>query len=80
VTTDLTKIADVDTLSDAELPALFTQNDARQLIHITYGLILNEKKFHDALYKLWRVHAEEYAKALESHIGRHLSTLGVAER
>ncbi|MCI6907956.1 MAG: tagaturonate epimerase family protein [Eubacteriales bacterium] len=80
VTTDLTKIPDVDTLSDAELPALFTQNDARQLIHITYGLILSDERFHDRLYAFWRAHAEEYAAAVASHIGRHLALLGVAER
>ena len=43
VTTDLNKIPDVDTLKDEELVDLFTQNDARQLIHITYGFILNVK-------------------------------------
>jgi len=80
VTTDLSKIPDVDTLTDAQLPELFTQNDARQLIHITYGLILSEPKFRDALYALWRVHAEAYAAALEVHIGHHMTALGVAER
>lgn len=81
VTTDLTRIPDVDTLSDAELPELFKQNDARQLIHITYGLILNEKntdesfRFRDKLYHLWRENALFYADMLESHIGRHLQLL-----
>lgn len=43
VTTDLNKIPNIDTLKDCELPDLFKLNDARQLIHITYGLILNAK-------------------------------------
>lgn len=82
VTTDLNKIPALDTLSDSELPNLFTMNDARQLIHITYGLILSEKnadgsyKFRDKLYKLWRVHSEEYKKALYNHISHHLDLLG----
>ena len=80
VTTDLTKIPDLATLSDAELPALFTQNDARQLIHITYGLILSAPRFHDRLYTFWRKYADEYATAVESHIGHHLQALGVPER
>lgn len=81
VTTDLTRIPDVDTLSDAELAELFKQNDARQLIHITYGLILNEKnadgscRFRDKLYYLWRENAQLYADMLETHIGRHLQLL-----
>jgi hypothetical protein len=83
VTTDLSKIPDVYTLKDEDLPALFIQNDARQLIHITYGLILNKKNadgsfaFKDRLYKLWKDHAEEYAAALVQHIGKHLDLLGV---
>ena len=83
VTTDLAKIPPVDKLGDAELPGLFENNDSRQLIHITYGLILNRKNadgsfaYKDRLYKLWRDHAEDYAEALEKHIGRHLDLLGV---
>ena len=80
VTTDLGNIPALDTLADDELPALFKNNDARQLIHITYGLILQEKAFHDALYRLWRREAEAYAAALERHIGRHMQLLGCPEK
>jgi hypothetical protein len=83
VTTDLKKIPDVDKLKDSELPELFNQNDSRQLIHITYGLILNKKNddgsfaFKDRLYELWRKNEEAYSQALFKHIGRHLERLGV---
>jgi len=83
VTTDLNKIPDVDKLSDKDLPGLFNQNDSRQLIHITYGLILTKKNadgsftFRDRLYKFWKDHEEDYAQALEKHIGKHLTELGV---
>jgi hypothetical protein len=83
VTTDLKKIPDVDKLKDAELPDLFNQNDSRQLIHITYGLILSKKNddgsftFKDRLYRLWREKEEVYSQALFKHIGRHLDLLGV---
>ena len=83
VTTDLSKVPDVDSLSAGELPMLFENNDSRQLIHITYGLILSKKNpdgsyaFRDRLYTLWRKHHEEYSKALEKHIGKHLALLGV---
>jgi hypothetical protein len=83
VTTDLSKIPDVDGLKDPELPGLFDQNDSRQLIHITYGLILNKKgpdgayEFKDRLYKLWKENEEVYTGALARHIGKHLDLLGV---
>ena len=80
VTTDLDNVPALDTLSDAELPGLFSNNDARQLIHITYGLILQNADFHDALYSLWRREADAYASALERHIGRHMQLLGCPEK
>jgi hypothetical protein len=81
VTTDLSKIPNVDALPDGELPLLFEQNDARQLIHITYGLILNEKNpdgsyvFKDEFFRIMDENRETYAERLEAHIGRHLETL-----
>ncbi len=86
VTTDLTKIPDVDKLSDSELPVLFNNNDSRQLIHITYGLILGAKDgagcplFYDRLYALWAEYADEYSDLIFEHIGKHLEMLfsGVA--
>ena len=81
VTTDLGKIPALDTLTDAELPTLFTQNDARQLIHITYGFILTVKnadgsyRFKDRLYKFWREKENVYAEMLHQHIGKHLALL-----
>lgn len=81
VTTQLDRIPDIDNLDDSELPNLFSHNDCRQLIHITYGLILNAKnpdgssRFRDRLYKLWNEHSDEYANLLEQHIGKHLELL-----
>jgi len=81
VTTDLTKVPALDTLSDEELPTLFTMNDARQLIHITYGFILTDKDengnylFKDRLYKFWRENEDVYSRMLESHIGHHAELL-----
>lgn len=81
VTTDLNKIPALQSLTDAQLPDLFEQNDARQLIHITYGLILNARdekeayRFRDRLYRCWRENDSLYYDRLEAHIGRHLAQL-----
>lgn len=81
VTTDLNNIPPLAELADDALPALFSNNDARQLIHITYGGILQARnadgsfRFRDRLYRAWRSGAAAYAQALEGHIGKHLSLL-----
>jgi hypothetical protein len=83
VTTNPSNIPDISRLKDDDLPALFDNNDARQLIHITYGFILTRKKadgsfeFKDALYRFWREHEAVYSGALVKHIGKHLDLLGV---
>lgn len=80
VKADPGKIPALDSLKDQELPELFNQDDARQLIHITYGQILNNPALRGPLFQLWDERAEEYAQALERHIGRHMQLLGVGLR
>ncbi|MDY0210963.1 MAG: tagaturonate epimerase family protein [Acholeplasma sp.] len=81
VTTDLTKIPNVDDLSDQDLPLLFKNNDARQVLHITYGFILNHKDdsgqfvFRNELFNLWKQESSTYSDLLYTHIGKHLELL-----
>jgi hypothetical protein len=81
VTADLSQIPDISALNSDDLPRLFEIDDLRQLIHITYGFILNCKDqdgsftFKDRLYKLWQDHEDDYAAALARHIGRHIDLL-----
>jgi len=81
VTADISKIPDMCAIKNEELPKLFENNDVRQLIHITYGMILNHKKedgsfaFKDRLYKLWRQNEDAYRNALVRHIGKHVELL-----
>ena len=87
VTTDLSKIPDISTIKDSGLVTLFENNDSRQLIHITYGLILSLKNqngadsgsfvFRDRLYRFWEEREKEYRGALVKHIGKHLELLGI---
>jgi len=81
VTTNLNNIPDINELTDSELPLLFNNNDSRQLIHITYGLILSATnddgsfRFKNRFYRILRENAEFYAELLEKHLGRHLALL-----
>ena len=81
VTTDLNNIPDLDTLDDEQLVSLFENNDARQLIHITYGFILRAKddtgasRFRDRLYQAWEEEEDAHYSLIHQHIGRHLELL-----
>jgi len=81
LTTDLSRIPDIDTIADDELVNLFKQNDSRQLIHITYGSILRVKDsegkyiFKDRIYQVLFQYEEDHYREVSNHIKRHLELL-----
>jgi hypothetical protein len=77
VTTNLDNVPDLDGIRDGELPSLFDNPDSRQLIHITYGELLRDPGIGEQFLTALLGKLEEYWRALERHIGRHLETLGV---
>lgn len=83
VTTNLDNIPSLHEVEDENLPDYLKSDDARQLLHITYGYILRDQddqgrfllreRFFDALDE----HMEEYTRHLDEHISRHLSLLNL---
>ncbi len=53
-----------------ELPSLLDQFDARQVLHVTFGSVLDA--FREPLYAALRAHEAEYEATLERHFNRHL--------
>lgn len=65
-------------MCDCKLPTLLDVEDTRQILHITYGLLLNEKcdgryVFRDRLYDCLKNNRAAYADGLKVHIGKHLA-------
>jgi hypothetical protein len=85
ISADPKTIPNVDDLTDAELPELMNVDDSRQVLHITYGLILTAKnadgssRFKDAIYDALDKYEDAYNEALYTHIGKHLEYLGIKE-
>jgi len=71
VSAQLTKVPAPDALSDADLSGLLEQFDARQVLHVTFGSVLDW--FGDQLLTALRDHEEVYYTMLVSHFQRHLS-------
>ncbi|SDD38603.1 tagaturonate epimerase [Paenibacillus sp. UNCCL117] len=82
VTTDISAIRPLSETSDAELPDYMNENNARQLLHITYGILLQAKNengnklFADEFFALLNKHEDDFAAGLGAHIGKHLTLLG----
>ena len=65
-------------VSDADLPALLNQFDAREILHVTFGSVLTTRgadvrfRFYGKLRSLLCANSEAYAANLERHFARHL--------
>lgn len=64
------RVPQSQSLDDAEMPDLLEQFDARQVLHVTFGSILDE--FGVELAAFINEHEADYRTVLESHFGRHL--------
>jgi len=75
-------IPNVDVLTNRQLPGLFEQDDARQLMHITYGQMLGDKDhageylLRGEIFETLEANKEAYWELLHKHIGKHLHLLG----
>ena len=69
----LSKVPAADAVADADLPALLDQFDARQVLHVTFGSVLDRygKRLHQALVE----HEGTYYEVLEAHFEKHLTPL-----
>ncbi len=74
---DVQKVMDLNQVDDDQLIDYFSDPNARQLLHITYGFILGTPALKEPFFQLLYDHAPLYAERLQKHIGKHLSLLGV---
>lgn len=76
VSADLAKVPFPEKLSDSELPALLEQFDARQVLHVTFGSVLNSDRGYKArLMAGLAAHEEIHYGVLERHFIRHLAPM-----
>jgi hypothetical protein len=86
ITTPLIRIQNLKELKDQELSSLLDQEDPRQLLHITYGYVLNAKNedrknlFKDPLYRTLTQYEEEYWSLIEKQIEKYLNALRAIKR
>lgn len=82
-TIDLDVIPRLEEFKDDDLPTLLDRDESRQLLHITYGLLLNaraengETLYRDRLSQTLSQYEEDYWSLLEEQIERHLNSLGL---
>jgi hypothetical protein len=75
VSAEIACMPDAAALGDEELPDLLEDFHTREVLHVTYGSVLNEIRFRARFFEALRRHEEEYTCIVEAHFDRHLSLL-----
>ncbi len=76
ITADFDAIAPLDGTGDDGLPGYLEDENARQMLHISYGGILQNQALRRRLYASLHHHEEAYAKLLRKHFEKHIGLLG----
>ncbi len=72
VSAQLEHIPPTDELADDELPGLLDQFDARQVLHVTFGSVLD--RYGEQLHAMLRANESRYHDVLKGHFDRHLES------
>jgi hypothetical protein len=70
VSADAGRVGRPEDLADEELAAVLDQFDGREVLHVTFGSVL--ERFGDRLLSTLAEHGEAHYAALEAHFWRHL--------
>jgi hypothetical protein len=71
VSADPAKVPDPDQLADSELAGVLDLFDGRQVLHVTFGSVLD--RFGQRLKEMLAQHEEVHYAALETHFLKHLT-------
>ncbi|MBT2653041.1 tagaturonate epimerase family protein [Oceanobacillus sp. ISL-73] len=82
ITPNFEAITPLEDTKDSMLSEYLNDDNARQLLHITYGLILTANRnesslFKDEIYSMLSENEDVYREYLIKHIGKHVETLGL---
>ncbi|MFB3854851.1 MAG: tagaturonate epimerase family protein [Vicinamibacterales bacterium] len=86
VSADVRAAGKFESAPDAELPSALDSDAARQVLHVTFGSVLNEGDgsgrplFAGRFFEALGSHREEYAESLKVHFTRHLAPFAAASR
>jgi hypothetical protein len=78
VSAELERVPEAAELEDAELPSLLDDDDARQVLHVTFGRVLTERegdgrsRFKSRILSCLDDHEEIHESHLERHFRRHV--------
>ncbi|MBU0934376.1 MAG: tagaturonate epimerase family protein [Spirochaetes bacterium] len=80
ITPDLARIPKAADLSDAELASYLALPESRQLLHVTYGGLLNDPELRPQFFSFLQAGEEAHYACVRDHLRKHIELLGVPRR
>ncbi len=77
ITADISVLPELEKTSDDELGAYLEISESRQMLHITYGGLLNDPEVRERFFTALSKHEELHYELLEKHFTKHLERLGI---
>jgi hypothetical protein len=71
VSAEISRIPDIQALSDSQLSDLLENFHAREVLHVTYGSVINHPYLRAPFFETVRRHEEAYGRILETHFDKH---------
>ncbi|MCI0423134.1 MAG: tagaturonate epimerase family protein [Acidobacteria bacterium] len=78
VSAEVSRMPSPASVPDDQLPALLDNFDSREILHVTFGSVLNHAPFRESFFSALRSDEEVYYAMLETHFNRHLSPFRAA--
>jgi hypothetical protein len=80
VSAEVGKAPDAGRLSDGELTTLLDDFHAREILHVTFGSVLNHPDFREPFFAALRGDEEVYYRMLETHFGKHFASFSESSK
>jgi hypothetical protein len=78
VSAEVEKMPDVNALPDEVLITVLDDFDAREVLHVTFGSVLQHSEFREPFFFALRDDEETYYQMLETHFGKHFAPFAEA--
>ena len=79
VSAEVDKVPDYVAWPDGRLINLLDDFDAREILHVTFGSVLNHTPFRQPFFDTLRQNEETYSQMLEAHFNKHFAPFRITE-
>ena len=73
VSADASKMPSASSLGDAALPTLLEDFHAREILHVTFGSVINDPRFREPFFATLKNNEDIYSEIIKRHFAKHLA-------